>query len=89
MDWDSGHNKIILKLHIFIFCLDLDEVQGPQVHSFKERDELLHSIIDCFVQEYEDASTSDSVLSYPLRHMLIPHMESLLKVIYLVCMRKG
>ena len=55
------------------------------MHSFKERDELLHSITDRLIQEYEDASTSDSVLSYPLRHMLIPHVESLLKVIIPAC----
>ena len=38
-----------------IFCLDHDEVQGPHVYSFKERDELLHNIIDCMVREYEGA----------------------------------
>ena len=62
--------------------IDRDEIQGHCVHSFKERNDLLNNIVDCLVQEYEDASTSDSVLSYPLRHMLIPHMESLLKVSY-------
>lgn len=77
------HHTFIV--YTLVLCLDHGELQGPHMHSFKERDELLHSITDCLIQEYEDASTSDSVLSYPLRHMLIPHMESLLKVIIPAC----
>lgn len=75
-------------MRLLYLPLDRDEIQTLQVHSLKERNEVLHNIVDCLVREYEDASVSDSVLSYPLRHMLIPHMESLLKVINysLVCL---
>ena len=72
-------NDIVFLIIFPYYYLDRDEIQNS--HSLKERNELLHNIIDCLVGEYEDASMSDSVLSYPLRHMLIPHMESLLKVI--------
>ena len=53
----------------------------------RQRNNYLRHFISTVVEEYNEASRSDSVSSYHYRLLLLPHLESLLKVC--THMRKG
>lgn len=70
-------------LHAFISDLATPRAEAtpsPETASVQQRNSMLRHFIDCLVQEYEAARFSDSVSSYRMRHLLLPHMEAHLQV---------
>lgn len=70
-------------LHAFISDLATTRAEAslsPETAGVQQRNSMLRHFIDCLVQEYEAARFSDSVSSYRMRHLLLPHMEAHLQV---------
>ena len=40
----------------------------------------VHHIIDCLVNEYENAKGEETIESYRLQHLIIPHLEIIANV---------
>lgn len=44
--------------------------------SSQRRSDLIHHVILCLIKEYEEARAQETVQSYRLQHLLIPHLET-------------
>ena len=43
---------------------------------------MIRHIIDCLISEYESDKDNETIQSYRLQHLLIPHLEIMSKVSY-------